>query len=371
MLIGSETTKDLGTAPAIVGLGKTGLRIVSLIAARRPGAFRFLAVLPEGPPAGPTPVPILAWPSEPDRAAAASVEAASRIGKRRSVIVALNLGSSAAVSVAPVLARAIRASAGTLAVVGVTPFAFEGPERIEDARAAAGALLPVVDMLAVASREVVRELLPATTPLDAACAHVDDAAATAAEAMASAFAANAFARDESGGPPAAWPLGAADSRACSVSPFAKEGRGQEGRREEGPSGALDAGHLPGAGGALAAATRVAVERSLVGAERFASAREALVVLAAGTTPTIGDLGAAESAVRAALPAGAAVSIRIAVDRALGGRALAAVLVRPAVGRDGRLFPSEDPATLEVPAFLRRRAAGAASIWLTAAERRSA
>ena len=84
----------------------------------------------------------------------------------------------------------------------------------------------------------------------------------------------------------------------------------------------------------------------------------VLVLALGRTPTLGEIGEAEEALRERLARGASVAASIVHDPSLGERVLAAVFCVPQAGTmaDG-VFPSEDPATLEVPAFVRRRSAG--------------
>ena len=84
----------------------------------------------------------------------------------------------------------------------------------------------------------------------------------------------------------------------------------------------------------------------------------VLVLALGRTPTLGEIGSAEEALREKLASGASVAASFVHDPSLGERALAAAICLPrpsAAARD--VYPSEDPATLEVPAFMRRRSAG--------------
>jgi hypothetical protein len=72
------------------------------------------------------------------------------------------------------------------------------------------------------------------------------------------------------------------------------------------------------------------------------------------------VAAIDAAVRSSLAPDAAAAMKIAVEPSMGGRAVAAVCVRPRA-LDG-VFPAEDARALEVPAYLRRRAAAAMPLW---------
>jgi len=337
--------------PLILGVGRTGVRIASRLAARAaddsspglrgqderfdgegspgiPGdragrTFRFVALFPDAVPAGPTPVPAMAWPSSPAASARASADLGEIAGRTTSVVIVCNLAGPAVASVAPRIARAVRQGARTLSAVGIAPFGFEGPARAAAARAAAGVLAPVVDLLAVAEREPAWNILPETTTLDRAYAHVDEAAAAVVETLARV------------------PMRGDDLVRLLDRP---------------PRGCLAGAAEATGASACVDAVRAVIGRSLLVPELWAVSRAALAAFAVGRAPTMGELGKIVSSLRSALPAGTPLSLEAVVDETLGTRALAMVCLRHA-DADGALFPSEDPATLAIPAFLRRRGDG--------------
>jgi hypothetical protein len=322
-------------SPVVIGIGKTGHRIVSLIAGRSRGALRHFVFYPDAVPAVPSSVPMTAWPADGACAARVAEGFCERVKGARSAVIACSLSARATQSIAPVLAPAVRSVVGRLAVVGVSPFAFEGPQRTELAEDMAHDLSSHVDVMAVAPREHVRTLVPPDTPLEQACARVESVAATAVEALA-------------------WAL----ARGFSA------GLGED----TGPERAAPAVHVGAGGGeGIAAAARAAIADSLLRPEDLGAARAAFLAAATGRAPSLGEMNDAEHALREALPYGTPVTLDFAVDASLAGRTLAAVCLLPdrrARARD--IFPSEDPATLEIPAFLRRRSAGLARKGITGA-----
>jgi cell division GTPase FtsZ len=311
-------------APIVIGVGAAGYRVASLVASRESRAIRTLAVLARPAPAGPRPVPTLTWPERRAGAAAAVRELLARAEGARAAVIATGLASSAAVSIAPDILSALAPRVGTLAAVGVVPFSFEGSAKADAAAEALRALAPSVSALVVAEREGARALFPPDTPVEKACAFVEEAAALAAAALARAGAegddlAKAFAAARGG---------------C----------------------ALGAGEATGPK-AVARAARAALERSLLSERKLLTSRGAVLVLALGRTPTLGEIGEAEGILREGLPHGASVAASMVRDASLGERVLAAVFCVPASGANtDDVFPSENPMTLEVPAFMRRRSA---------------
>ncbi len=136
---GSEDSP--AAAPVIIGVGRTGLRIASLLAAREGRSLRCLAIFPDSIPGGPTPVPTIAWPESAD---AASRDLRERIDGATGLVLALSLASPEAGAVASEIAREIRPTVRNVAAVGVAPFSFEGPERTELAEAAVHSLASIV-----------------------------------------------------------------------------------------------------------------------------------------------------------------------------------------------------------------------------------
>ncbi len=309
-------------APIVIGVGGTGFRIASLVASREAPALRCIAVVGRPMGGGQAPVPTLVWAEGSRNSVAAARDLRERAEGARSAVLVLNLAAGAAATIGPRVMRALRPHVGSLAVVGVAPFSFEGPAMASSADEALRALGAVADVVAVAERDGARAVVPPDTPLEKACAFVDEAAALSAEVLARAGARgsgfeSAFA-DARGG----CPLGVG------------EATGQ---------------------GALARAARAALGRSLLTSDTLIASRGAVLVLALGRTPTIGEIGAAEEALRGPLAEGASVAAAIAHDPSLGERALAAVLCVPQSGATTEdVFPSENPATLEIPAFMRRR-----------------
>ncbi len=316
---GSEDSPVAAATPVVIGVGMTGLRIVTRLAEREGRSLRCIAVFPDSIPGGPTPVPAIAWPESAD---AASRDLRERLDGATGLVIALSLASPAAGAVASEIAREIRPCVSNVAAVGVAPFSFEGPERTELAEAAVYSLASIVDLLAVAERERVRAITPSDTPLDRACAVVDEIAAAAAGVLARTVSRR----------PDLEALFGRSAVACSVG--AAEATGE---------------------GALVSATRAALERSLLSPEALGASRGAFLSLAMSRTPTLGELGEAEKVLTCGLPRGASAAVGIATDSGLGGRALAAVCCPlESRARAKHVFPAEDPETLAIPAFLRRR-----------------
>jgi hypothetical protein len=310
------------SVPAIVGLGRTGLRIASWVSARACDDLALCAVVPDHAPAGPSPVPMIVWAAGHEARSAEQLIA--RVGSAPAAVVAFGLGANAPAQIAPQVAEALRARARMIAAIGVLPFSFEGSERLDLAGSVAGRLAATVDLFAFASRDDVRLIAPADTPLERACELVDEMASRGAEALARVLA-----------------------RRSEPLPFAAKGCILGASQAEGHA-------------AVTEAIRAALRAAFADVQRAASSHQALLTLAIGRTPTLGEVGAAEDLLREALAPGADVTFDIATCRSLGERALAAVCVAPpAVGEGEDVFPSEDPTVQEVPAFIRRRAAGKA------------
>jgi len=302
----------------VIGVGATGRRIVSRLASREPRALSCVAVLDHEPPDGPKPVPTVAWGN------AARGELLALAKDSGAAVLVMNLVSRAAASIAPGVARLLGPRVSALAAVGIAPFSFEGSEKAEAAREALRSLGPLVDGIAVAEREAARAVVPPDTPVEKACAVVEDAAALA------------------------------------VSVLARVNGDELARIFAGSLGgcALGAGEANGPD-AAEKATHAAVAGSLLGEERLLASSGAVLVLALGRTPTMGEIGSAEDALRGMLSEGASVAASFVRDATLGERALATVLtVSQAWAKEEEdVFPSENPATLKVPAFMRRRSAG--------------
>jgi len=310
----------LSSAPVVIGVGATGRRIVSLVASRESGALSCIAVLPEEPPEAPRPVPTIAWGGGAKGRLLARAEGAGP------AVLVTNLASDAAATIAPDVARALRPRVSTLAAVGISPFSFEGAAKVEAAQEALRILGPLVDGIALAEREGTRAIVPSDTSLAEACTVVDEAAALAAAVLARVGAdgdelARMFA-DSRGG--------------CALG--AGEATGQD---------------------AAAAATRMALAESLLSEDRLLASSGAVLVLALGRAPTLGEIGSAEEALRGRVSEGASCAASFVHDPTLGERALAAALSvsRAGVKSEKDVFPSENPVTLKVPAFMRRRSAG--------------
>ncbi|MHC4504077.1 MAG: hypothetical protein ACYTFI_12285, partial [Planctomycetota bacterium] len=225
-------------------------------------------------------------------------------------------------------------------------------------------LVPEVDILAVAQRRCVANVVGSDTPLERACEVVDEVAALAAEALARTLA----------GTLAGTP---AETLARTLASAATgEGRAHDLGAIFGcppvpsPVGAAESSGPDAAG----RASLYALEKSLLSDDTLAASRGAFIALAAGRAATLGEIAAAEEAVRSLVPPEASVTVAAAADPSLGERVVAAVCALPPVRAwGGEVFPSEDPATLEIPAYLRRRSAGMGSAGRTGrvAWRRSA
>ncbi len=312
--------------PVVLGIGKTGQRITSAIAARSPGAPRQFVFFPDSTPAGRCTVPTAVWPSDRARAVRAAEELRRCLSGAKAAVIACSLGTRGAASIAPALALAVRPVVRRIAAVGVAPFSFEGPARSELAETTLRDLCALVDVMAVASREHVRTLVTPETTLEQACAAVDRVAATAAETLAWVLARGFGSGVESG-------VGS-DRAAVALHVGAAEGDG------------------------LAGAARAAAASSLLGPGHLGAARGAFLAAAVTRAPSLGELNEAEAALRESLPHGTPITLDFALIGALEGKTLAAVCLVPgASAKERDIFPSEDPETLEIPAFLRRRAAG--------------
>jgi cell division GTPase FtsZ len=325
-MISSRRMSAAATAgPIVIGVGATGYRVASLVASRESHALGCVAVLGHKATNGPRPVPTITWRDSSKGEAHAARELCERAEGARAAILVMNLASDYAASVAPSIARAIGPHVAALAAVGVAPFSFEGQAKTDDANEMLRALAPSVDGIAIAEREAARAIVPADTPLEKACALVEDAAA-----LAAALLARVGAEGEE--------LGRAFADARAGCP-------------------LGAGEATGAG-AVARAAQAAIEKSLLTEDRFLASAGAVLVLALGRTPTLGEIGSAEEALRERLADGASVAASFVRDPSLGERALATVLCVPRSETTTEdVFPSENPVTLEIPAFMRRRSAG--------------
>jgi cell division GTPase FtsZ len=307
-------------APVVIGIGRTGLRVASQLAASAGHGLRLLTIFPGQLPPGPSPVPIVAWPMDRALWPEATIDLRSRIGSPGAAVIALGLGAEDAAAIAEGVAMAVSECAATVAAVGVSPFSFEGASKLETADAVVKAVAPTVELFAIARRDNVRAVAPSDTPLQRACQMVDDIAAQATEAIARMLALSSDALDHCG--------------VCFVGAAAAEGASP-----------------------LADAVRAALTQSLLDRDAVAGSAGALLALALGTVPTLGEICAAEDLIRGALAPGARVSFGMAIDPHLAGRALAAVCVsQDAPPESESVFPSEDPRVLDIPAFLRRRSA---------------
>jgi len=305
-------------ATVVVGLGLAGLRITTHLASTVGHDLRLLTVFPGEAPPGPSAVPAFSWPTEPNEWPDAGADLRARIGAPRAVVLALSLGAAEPVSISISVAECLRDVASSLAVIGVAPFSFEGPARVELAREITSELGLVVDLFALVRRDNVRFVAPDDMPLQQACRMVDDAAALTTEAVARIL-------GKLGGSIA--PLGVR---------VVGSGRAEDGRPP------IDA-------------VRLALFGSLLSREELRSSNKAMLALVMGRTPTIGEVCGAEDMLRSTLARGAQVSFEMAVEPSLGDTALASVCVaKQAAERPDVAFPAEDPTVLDVPAFLRRR-----------------
>jgi len=302
----------------VIGVGTTGHRIVSLVASREARALSCIAVLDQKPPDWPKPIPTIAWGGGAEGELHALAEDSG------AAVLVMNFASRASMSIAPGVARLLGPRVSALSAVGIAPFSFEGSAKAEAARETLRALGPLVDGIAVAERESARNVVPPDTPVEKACALVEDSAALA------------------------------------VSVFARVNGDELARILAGSSGgcALGAGASDGPD-APGKAMRSALSGSLLSEESLLACRGAVLVLALGRTPTLGEICSAEEALRGRLSEGASVATSFVRDATLGERALATVL---SVSRAGEkeekgVFPSENPTTLKIPAFMRRRSEG--------------
>jgi cell division GTPase FtsZ len=266
------------------------------------------------------------WPTDRASAVRAAEELRGRLAGARAVVIACRLGAKGSAVLAPALALAVRPAVRRIAAVGVAPFSFEGPGRAELTETTLRELCALVDVMAVTSREHVRTLVPPETSLEEACAAVDRVAATATEALAWVLARGFGSGAEAG-------VGS-DRAAVALQVGAGEGRD------------------------LADAARAAVSGSLLRPEHLGAARGAFLAAATARAPSLGELNEAEDVLAGSLPHGTPITLDFTVDGSLAGRTLAAVCLVPGQSAKARdIFPSEDPETLQIPAFLRRRSAG--------------
>jgi len=355
----SPDAPEADAAPLVVGIGETGLRVAWRIASVADRSVKCLAVVTDAANARRSRVPTLVWPSSREGAELVGRELRARASTRGvppAVVLVSDLGTPEAAAVAPEVARVLRPGTHALAAVGIEPFPFEGPGKKRLAESATAALVSAVDILAVAQRRSVANVVGSDTPLARACEVVDEVAALAAEALARTLAGTSVGNLDSaapgdgctrdlgaifGCPPVPSPVGAAES--------------------SGPDAARSA-------------SLYALEKSLLSGDTLAASRGAFVALAASRAATLGEIAAAEEAVRSLVSPEASVTVAATADPSLGDRIIAAVCAMPPVRAwGGEVFPSEDPATLEIPAYLRRRSAGMGSAGRTGrvAWRRSA
>jgi cell division protein FtsZ len=314
-------------APIVIGVGRTGLRVCLRLRERAAGSLRLLVCLPHEVAACPSPVPTLAWSEGPGTNEGTGRKLRDCISGARGGVVVCGLRSKLARAIAPAVARAAREELPALAAVGVAPFSFEGPARREIAEATAAELARTCSVVALARRDGIRGIVPAETPLERACALVDETAAGAAEGLARLAGAG---RDVGG-------LSSATGRVLSAG--AGEGAGER------------AGEV---------AVERALTRSLLSSDDRAGAEEVFIALAAPRAPTVGTVSTAEEAAMRALGPDASVTVEFAADPSLGDRALAVALLPPRRReREDGVFPAEDRAALEIPAFIRKRSAALA------------
>ncbi len=355
----SPGVPEADAVPLVVGIGETGLRVAWRIASAADRSLQCLAVVTDAANARRSRVPTLVWPSSREGAELVLRELRARASTRGvppAVVLVSDLGTPEAAAIAPEVARVLRPGTHAVAAVGVEPFPFEGPGQKQLAESATAALVPALHILDVAPRPCEANLVGYQTPLARACEVVDEVAALAAEALARTLAGtfvrtldSAAAGDECahdlaaifGCPPVPCPVGAAES--------------------SGPDAAR-------------CASLYALEKSLLSDDTLAASRGAFIALATGRAATLGEIAAAEEAVRSLVPPEAPVTVAATADPSLGERTIAAVCAMPPVRAwGGEVFPSEDAATLEIPAYLRRRSAGMGSAGRTGrvAWRRSA
>jgi cell division GTPase FtsZ len=312
---GADVKRD---SAVVLGLGLTGLRITSQLASDAGRDVRLLTVFPGEAPPGPSSVPVIDWPTDTSEWPDAGADLRRRIGSPRAAVIAIGLGAAEPVAISLGVVECLRHAVSSIAVVGVSPFSFEGPAKVELAREITNELGLVVDLFALVRRDNIRFVAPEETPLQQACRMVDDIAVQTAEAVARVLAKPS----EAIAPQGVRVVGA--------------GRAEDGRPP------IDA-------------VRIALFGSLLSREELRSSNKAMLALAMGRTPTIGEVCGAEDMLRSALARGAQVSFQMSVEPTLGDRALAAVCVaKQTAERPDVAFPAEDPTVLDVPAFLRRR-----------------
>jgi hypothetical protein len=302
----------------VLGLGLTGLRITSGLVHDAGRDIRLLTVYPGRIPQGPSAVPAIAWPADTNEWPDAGADLRRRIGSPRAAVIAFGLGAAEPVAISLGVVESLRNAVSSVAAVGVAPFSFEGPSKVELAREITDQMGLVVDLFALVRRDNIRFVAPEETPLQQACRMVDTVAVQTTEALARVLAKPSE---------AIAPLGVRVIGA---------GQAEDGRPP------IDA-------------VRIAVFGSLLSREELRSSNKAMLALAMGRTPTIGEVCGAEDMLRSTLARGAQVSLEMAVEPSLGDRALAAVCVaKQTAERPDVAFPAEDPTVLDVPAFLRRR-----------------
>jgi len=210
------------------------------------------------------------------------------------------------------------------AAVLVLPFSFERPAAFRLAEETLAELAPRMALTAVASRDEALAVAPSGSSLDEAYRIVDGIAAAGAEALAFALASDTGTTE----PPSSL-----------------------------RNGVTALGAASSTGDDPIEAMRLAARSILLAPKVLAASRSAFAAAVARRPITLSEARATEEIMREALAPGAEIELRPREERSLGPRVLAAVCVEiPAeLGRDCE-FPSEDPATLEIPAFIRRRAA---------------
>lgn len=117
-------------------------------------------------------------------------------------------------------------------------------------------------------------------------------------------------------------------------------------------------------GGPAEAARRAVRALLLSPAQVALSRHALVAVVSGRPVTLSGARALEKSLKPMLAPDARLELFPHTEPALGERASVAICIElPAMHNQGYEFPSEDPSTLEIPAFIRKRMSCGRSGWL--------
>lgn len=313
----------------IIGVGKIGVQIAEKLSGEgiTPGIRRFdaIAIYPEAQKGGSEGLDLFEWPESKQAKEIMTSQLQTRIKNASCAIITTNLGMDSASNTLREIAQAIRGALESVVCIGIEPYSYEGETRVKGAEVALRALSSSVDMLGTISRNNLVQILPPQTTLPQANDAISEIAALASTATALMLGKSRNLASIFGFPAMDSPMAAAMSRG-----------------EDAPAEAI----------------RLAAEKSLLTRKVFDASKGVFVMLIIGRTPTIGDMQNIETTIKNNLAPGASHKIEVIEDLSLGKSALASIAAIPALGvTDANSFPSEDPETLAIPAFIRRRGLG--------------